>query len=114
MGSLLPTRGDADLPGDVSIMNERKRRLLTWVLGVLACASSVLQYVLLRYGGGWSDEVLAFTGSGIWVALVIATQISGKCARKLWWLWVLFPVAFGLQLFVVYFFIVTRLVGFAP
>jgi hypothetical protein len=70
--------------------------------------------VLLGHGGDWSDEVLAFTGSGIWLALVIATQISGGWARKLWWLWVLFPVAFGLQLFVIYMFIVVSLFGFAP
>jgi len=95
-------------------MNENNRKLLTWLLGVLACASSILQYVLLRYGGAWSDEALAFTGSGIWLALVIATQVSGRWTPRLWWLWVLFPVAFGLQLFVLYMSIVGRLFGFAP
>ena len=95
-------------------MREQSRKRVTWVLGILACASSVSQYFLLRYGGGWSDQVLAFTGSCIWLALVIATQISGGWRRGLWWLWALFPVAFGLQLFVLYMLIVGRLIGFAP
>jgi hypothetical protein len=95
-------------------MRKQSRKLLTWVLGGLACVSSVSQYLLLRYGGGWSDQVLAFAGSGIWLALVIATQISGGWRRGLWWLWALFPVAFGLQLFVLYMLIAGRLIGFAP
>ena len=86
----------------------------TWVLGVLACGSSVLPYLLPPHGGTWTDEALAFVVSGIWLALVIATQISGGWARRLWWLWVLFPVAFGPHLFVLYMFIVVSLFGFAP
>jgi hypothetical protein len=95
-------------------MREHRRKFLTWLLGTVACASSVAQYVLLRYGGGWSFWALAFAGSGIWLVLVIATQISGRWTPRLWWLWTLFPVAFGLQLFVLYMFIVVRLFGFAP
>jgi len=95
-------------------MREYRRKFLAWVLGTLACVSSMGQYVLLGYGGGWSDHALAFAGSGIWLILVIATQISGGWRRGLWWLWVLFPVAFGFQLFEVYMFLAIRLIGFAP
>ena len=90
------------------------RRLLTRWLSVLACACSVLPYLLIAKGGNWNIELLAFTGSGIWVGLVILTQISGGWARKLRWLWLLFPVAFGPQLYVLLMVVVLSFTGFAP
>lgn len=105
-----------------------KPQLQTRVLAVLACVASLSPYLLpvllakmseplmswLEAKGDWTSVAIMFAGSGIWLTLVIATQISGGWARKLWWLWVLFPVAFGLQLFVLYMFIVVSLFGFAP
>jgi hypothetical protein len=68
----------------------------------------------MEYVADWRTEVLVSSSSVIWLAFVIATQISGGWARKLRWLWLLFPVAFGPQLFLLYFFIVVALFGFAP
>lgn len=90
------------------------RHILTRVLIVLACASSLLPYLLVGYVGDWSTEALGFTGSGIWLTLVLATLVSGKWERKLWWLFALFPIAFGPQLAALLLLILFTLRGFAP
>lgn len=93
----------------------RQRSFVTWTLGILACVSSLLPYFLPRYLLGWRIEITALIASGVWLVLVLATQISGGWTRRLWFLWLLFPVAFGPLLIGLYMFILGLLgVPFGP
>jgi hypothetical protein len=94
------------------------RKHLTRVLAGTACASSLLPYFLSRipvdYAVKFNPFLLFFLGPLVWLMLVLATLLVGKWNRKIWWLFILFPVAFGPILFILLMVVVSFLTGLAP
>ena len=75
----------------------------------LSCLASLLPYAIifsspypLRSSILPVHLFVGSMGSLVWLVVVIATLAVGKWARKLFWLWALFPVAFGPGLFLLY------------
>lgn len=92
------------------------------ILLILTCSASLLPYVIpydLQYSvdpngrvvPNYTFEVLAGL---IWLVLVIITLKIWGWQRKLFWLFALFPVAFGPWLFILLFALYAWLTGFAP
>lgn len=84
----------------------------------MACACSVLPYFLTRvpvdYAIRLNPFVLFFAGPFVWLALVFATLLAGRWDRRIWWLFILFPVAFGPILFILLMVFVSFITGLAP
>lgn len=100
-----------------------KLKLSTKILVVLTGAGSLLPY-LIPYEWQYSFDptkgqyipthTFDFLASVTWLVLLLATLMVGNWDRKLFWLFVLFPVAFGPWLFTLYFALYAWLTGFAP
>lgn len=101
----------------VSVMIMR-RQLLTRIFGVLTCASSLLPYLLshlpLDYAIRLNPLALFFAGPAVWLVMVFATLSVGGWERRLWWLLILFPVAFGPLLSILFMVFISLFTGLRP
>lgn len=96
-------------------MNSRKP-LANYILIILTCVVSLLPYLILYFTsayGGLSVD-LSLIGSLTWLILVIITLKTNEWQRKLLWLFVLLPVAFGPWLVILVLILQAWLFGFAP
>jgi hypothetical protein len=67
------------------------------------------------HGGRWNPSIFMNLLLEItWLCLVLITLKMGQWDRRLYWLFLLFPVAFGPLLFMGLFFASVWLFGFAP
>jgi hypothetical protein len=101
---------------------QRLRTLAKWLLIVLSCATAFLPYLIpynMRYeeispGRYEPIESMYILPPIIWLGFVVSTMAVGRWERKLFWLFTLFPIAFGYWLFYLYFATSVWLFGFAP
>ena len=100
----------------ITLIFARKGLLVT-----VSSLASLLPYLILYtwysvdFTRGYDFSLpLAFVGSLVWLTLTIITLIVGNWQRKLFWLFALFPVAFGPWLVILYIYIHAWLFGFAP
>ena len=101
----------------------KKVQLSTTIFVLITCMASLLPYLIpyeweysfdpkkQEYIPTYTVEVLA---SLLWVIPLFVTLIVGRWNRKLFWLFALFPIAFGPWLFLLYFALSYRTHGFAP
>ena len=96
----------------------KHRHLLTRIFGAMTCASSLLPYLLpsvpIDYAIKLNPFVLFFVGPFVWSVLVFATLLVGGWERKLWWLFILFPVAFGPLLSILLMVFISFITGLKP
>ena len=90
-------------------------------LVAVSSVASLLPYLILYtwysvdFTRGYDFSLpLAFVGSLLWLTLTTITLVVGHWQRKLFWLFALFPVAFGPWLVILYIYIHAWLFGFAP
>lgn len=90
---------------------------------MLTCLAAFSPYVMpaewfyRKVGERQWERIFAmdYLGPGIWLALLIVTLIIGRWQRKLFWLLLLFPIAFGFWIFYAFFvFDIWLRGGFAP
>jgi|SRR5712692_5949988 len=91
------------------------------ILIAVTCISSLLPYLILYtwfsldITRGYDFSLPAsFFGSIIWLLLTIWTLVVRKGEHKFFWLFALFPVAFGPWLVIAYMKLHAWLTGFAP
>ncbi len=108
----------------------RFRNYALTILIVLTCLAAFLPYVMPfswefatdgegKYVRDAEDRYVRnmafdYIGPGVWSALFLTTLIVGQGKRKLYWLFILFPVAFGFWIGYAYFALHAWLFGFAP
>ena len=91
------------------------------VLVALTCVASLLPYLILQgwysvdFTRGYDFSLpLAFLGSLLWLLLLAITLQISRWERRLFWLFALFPVAFGPWLVILYIYVHAWLFDFGP
>lgn len=101
---------------------QKFRLLAKWLLILLSCVTAFLPYNIpynMQYAeiapGRYEPIVLMdILPPIIWLGFVVSTLAVGRWERKLFWLFALFPIAFGYWLFYLYLALSVWLFGFAP
>jgi hypothetical protein len=104
------------------IFMQRLRALAKWLLVILSCATAFLPYLIpydMQYaevssGRYVPNKLMDILPPIIWLGVVVLTLAVGRWDRKLFWLFALFPIAFGYWLFYLYLALSVWLFGFAP
>jgi hypothetical protein len=80
---------------------------------VITCLASLLPYLLVEYVRHVDLTLLQTIGFIIWLILVFTTLKIGKWNKKLYWLFIFFPIA-GWHIVLFGYFIIAFIFGWRP